>query len=151
MANHTCPSHLVENNNVKLTHNWGQPPRKPPEYEHMQSALKRRKALSFLSNQYISKFSNISTRVNAERKIKHLKTQPYYFWNLSNNRFQLQRTIPEFTKPFIDINSVRQAFHKGQICSCLYAILFTAISFWPFITYEVLIMRQILKLPNKQF
>ena len=75
MANHTCPSRLVENNNVKLTHNWGQPPRKPPECEHMQSALKRRKALSFLSNQHISKFSNISTRVNAERKIKHLKTQ----------------------------------------------------------------------------
>jgi hypothetical protein len=75
MANHTCPSRPVENNNVKLTHNWGQPPRKPPEYEHMQSALKRRKALSFLTNQHISKFSNISTRVNAKRKIKHLKTQ----------------------------------------------------------------------------
>jgi hypothetical protein len=75
MANHTCPSRPVENNNVKLTHNWGQPPRKPPECEHMQSALKRRKALSFLTNQHISKFSNISTRVNAKMKIKHLKTQ----------------------------------------------------------------------------
>jgi hypothetical protein len=48
----------------------------PPEYEHMQSALKRRKALSFQLNQYISKFSNISTRVNAEMKINNLKTQP---------------------------------------------------------------------------
>ena len=47
MADHTRPSRLVENNNVKLTHNWGQPPRNPPEYEDMQSALKRRKALSF--------------------------------------------------------------------------------------------------------
>ena len=48
----------------------------PPEYEHMQSALKRRKALSFLTNQHISKFTNISTRVNAKMKIKHL-LNPY--------------------------------------------------------------------------
>ncbi len=52
MADHarpSSPSRLVENNNVKLTHNWGQPPRNPPEYEDMQSALKRRKALSIFN------------------------------------------------------------------------------------------------------
>ncbi len=41
----------------------------------MQSALKRRKALSLPITQQISKFSTIGTCINAKMKIKYLKTQ----------------------------------------------------------------------------